>query len=321
MRLSKPQHSDKYNRTALMYACGYNLPNVALEIINIGLSKPDQIDNDNETALMYACMNKLPEVALKLIRTELSKPDHIDSDGYTALIYACMFRLSEVAIELIRTGLSKPDQIGDYNKTALSYAYQNKLTDVISALTKNGLSVVHMAVRGLKLENLRYIFSIQPNLILVEDSKGGLAISHLIAGIHDDDIYNSANDFNHNQHLYTDFESPFSNRSEFLWFLLEISSSNKIAIDQISEEFEILYSSLSSSTNLCLDYPRRRLLMANLPTLYEPEILRDLNYSARRGALFIFFLAPLTSENMTIFTRIKTGPGSYELIKSIISFL
>jgi hypothetical protein len=192
-----------------------------------------------------------------------------------------------------------------------------KSLDKISALTKNGLSVVHMAVRGLKLENLRYIFSIQPNLILVEDSKGGLAISHLIAGIHDD-IYNSENDFKDTKH---DFESPFSNRSEFLWFLLEISSSNKIALDQISEEFKILYSSLSSSTNLCLDYPRRRLLMANLPTLYEPEILRDLNYSARRGALFIFFLAPITSENMTIFTRIKTGPGSNELIKSIISFL
>jgi len=214
--------------------------------------------------------------------------------------------------------------------------------DKISALTTNGLSVVHMAVRGLKLENLRYIFSIQPKLILVEDSKGGLAISHLIAGIHDDiynsendfnhiynsendfnHIYNSENDFNHNQHLYTkhDFESPFSNRSEFLWFLLEIWSSISDTENKIAMEFKTLYSFLSSSTNLCLDYPRRRLLMANIPTMYEPEILRDLNYSARRGALFIFFLAPLTSENMTIFTRIKTGPGSNELIKSIISFL
>ena len=208
--------------------------------------------------------------------------------------------------------------------------------DNISALTNNGLSVVHMAVRGLKVENLRYIFSIEPKLILVKDSKGSLAISHLIAGLKDD-IYNSENDFNHNQHWYMDhdFASPFSNRSELLWFLLEIWSSiaNKLATnqgqisdefrvnqDQISEEFKYVYSFLSSSTNSYLDYPRRRLL-ANFPNLYEPEILRELNYSARRGALFIFFHGHFTSETNTIFATIKNGPGSKELIQSIISFL
>lgn len=217
----------------------------------------------------------------------------------------------------------------------------------ISALNKYGLSVMHMAVRGLKLENFRYIFSIEPKLILVQDSKGDLAISHLIADLRDD-IYNSEDDYNHQHwYMYFDFVSPFSDRSKILWFLLEIWSSisataNKREkdLDQrsdvfdqksdvfevnqlqiISEEFNKLYSFLSSSTYSGLDYPRRRLLMANFPTLSELAILRDLNYSARKLALLTFYHVPQNSETINICTRIKNGAGSNELIKSIISFL
>ena len=84
-----------------------------------------------------------------------------------------------------------------------------------------------------------------------------------------------------------------------------------------------------------LQYPRRLLLLAGHPSLCLPEVLRDLNYSARRGALFLFFhhrpnLPPLafrsspttnTATGATIFWRIRDGPGSKELIRIIIGFL
>jgi hypothetical protein len=89
--------------------------------------------------------------------------------------------------------------------------------------------------------------------------------------------------------------------------------------------------------DLDLQYPRRLLLLAGHPSLCLPEVLRDLNYSARRGALFLFFHRHLpnnppppatpslsstnTATGATIFWRIRDGPGSTELIRAIIGFL
>eukprot|EP01036_Dinobryon_divergens_P034755 gene34755-44947_t len=93
--------------------------------------------------------------------------------------------------------------------------------------------------------------------------------------------------------------------------------------------------------DLVLQYPRRLLLLAGHPSLCLPEVLRDLNYSARRGALFLFFhrhhqppnppphpppLSPSppstnTATGATIFWRIRDGPGSKEFIWAIIGFL
>jgi hypothetical protein len=73
-----------------------------------------------------------------------------------------------------------------------------------------------------------------------------------------------------------------------------------------------------------LEYPRRLLLplLADDPSLYMPKFLKELNYSARRGALFMFF-HPLSTDTsvVNIFLRIRNGPGSKELIRAIILFL
>jgi ankyrin repeat protein len=211
----------------------------------------------------------------------------------------------------------------------LQLMISNTRPETISALANNGLSVVHMAVRGLHLDNLRFILSIKPELMLVKDSKGRSPIAHLIARL-GDDIYNLEDDLSDFGSPLSDFEStlsdfelPLSNRSEILWFLLRIwpSINESNERQDVIDEFKVLYIFLSSSTNSSyFDFPRRRLLKANIPNLNEPEILRNLNYSARRGAMFLFFRNDDSNSNSVV-TRIIKGPGSDVLIRNIISFL
>ena len=134
---------------------------------------------------------------------------------------------------------------------------------------------------------------------------------------------------------YFELDSPMSVASNFLRFLLEqyrsISPLTIIAADDEDDDYPFRYQDLyqtltdtEEERGLDLQYPRRLLLLAGHPSLCLPEVLRDLNYSARRGALFLFhhhhpnsFEDPLIS----IFWRIRDGPGSKELIRAIIGFL
>jgi hypothetical protein len=125
--------------------------------------------------------------------------------------------------------------------------------ETISALTNNGLSACPCcAVRGLNLENLRFIFSIKPELMLVKDSKGRSPIAHLIARL-GDDIYNLEDDLSDFGSPLSDFEStlsdfelPLSNRSEILWFLLRIwpSINESNERQDVIDEFKVLYTFL-----------------------------------------------------------------------------
>jgi hypothetical protein len=85
-----------------------------------------------------------------------------------------------------------------------------------------------------------------------------------------------------------------------------------------------LYENLTDAEvkfDINLEYPRRLLLQAGHPSLCMPKVLEELNYSARRGALFMFFHPPCADSSVDIFLRIRNGPGSKELIRAIISFL
>ena len=119
---------DKFNRTALIWACMKKLPEVALELIKLGpeYCLPQQIDNDGDTVLILACIENLPEVALELIKLgpEHCLPQQINDEGDTALIYACRENLPEVALELIKLGPEHclPQQINDEGDTALILA-------------------------------------------------------------------------------------------------------------------------------------------------------------------------------------------------------
>jgi hypothetical protein len=72
-----------------------------------------------------------------------------------------------------------------------------------------------------------------------------------------------------------------------------------------------------------LDY--RILLLAGAPTLH-PEILKQMNYQARKEGLLAFFgtrgQEPTNScGRMDICYRIRQGAGAMELIRHAISFL
>jgi ankyrin repeat protein len=75
-------------------------------------------DSDKNTAFMFACKYQLPEVALALLNTGQFKPDHINKFGMTALIYSCTRRMYDVAIALINTGQSNLNAVSRYKETA-----------------------------------------------------------------------------------------------------------------------------------------------------------------------------------------------------------
>eukprot|EP01035_Chromulina_nebulosa_P015547 gene15547-20606_t len=151
----------------------------------------------------------------------------------------------------------------------------------LSALTGdgNGYSVAHLAVRNVNLENLRYIHSVKPELLLVRDQSGEVAMSQLVA-------FQSPGD-----RLYDDLSYPMSVRSEILRFLLRHSQSithaNIAAETAVNAEddpfgYTSLYENLSYAEvefGINLEYPRRLLLLAGDPSLCMPKVLKELNYS------------------------------------------
>eukprot|EP01036_Dinobryon_divergens_P031125 gene31125-40476_t len=202
------------------------------------------------------------------------------------------------------------------------------MTDEPISLRRSA-SVAHIAVQFQKLDILRYIQSVKPEVLLSKDSADELPISYLTFL------------------ALGNLSSLMSIPSEILRFLLHHCRSKVVDSDPFGYSYRAFYRILTNAEEdeedclgLDLQYPRRLLLLAGHPSLCLPEVLRDLNYSARRGALFLFFhhhlpnppLAPPppaslslssthTATGATIFWRIRDGPGSKELIRAIIGFL
>ena len=64
----------------------------------------------------------------------------------------------------------------------------------------------------------------------------------------------------------------------------------------------------------------RRLLLRAAPAL-DPEALRELNYSARRMALFLFYLGSREDREESLFTKLSMSPKGQGLVRRIVSFL
>ena len=203
----------------------------------------------------------------------------------------------------------------------------------LTAVDSRGWSVASMAVMYMRLETLRYIQSIRPEVLLL-----GLPppIVHLVN--------------THCLKSYAELCSPMSACSEILRLLLHhygtvIAKTTEHHGGGGGEEedgdplgYRALYKKLTDAEEkkrLDLSYPRRLLLLAGHPSLCLPEVLRDLNYSARRGALLLFYhhhptpaaaagttaaAARDTRDAADIFWWIRDGPGSKELIRAIIGF-
>ena len=105
-------------------------------MIETGLSRPDHIDDDNDTALILACKNKFSDIALKLIETNISLPENVNDNSDTALIIACKNNMSEVALKIIEKNHSREliEHVDNADNTALMYAFKNKMHDVCNVI-------------------------------------------------------------------------------------------------------------------------------------------------------------------------------------------
>lgn len=132
---SKPDHINRRNYSAIIYAAKYGLASVvdALILTNADLGHPsgDGSYYVRCTALEEAIQHNHINIAYKLLATGRSKPEYAHS-RWTALILACIHKLPELALALIATGKSNPTY--KFDNTAFSVACRNQLYDVMAAL-------------------------------------------------------------------------------------------------------------------------------------------------------------------------------------------
>ena len=161
-------------------------------------------------------------------------------------------------------------------------------------------SVAHLAVFGRRLDNLRYIHAMMPELLLSLDNMDRTPLHDVI----DDDDEDGSLD-----ELY----SPLSPALDILRFLLRHCPSLASVRDI---NCETLYDCLPADDD-DLAYARRLLLLAGASSLY-PGVLQEMNYAARRTALLVFYSS---ATQPSIFTRIRHAAGDKSLMRSIVSFL
>jgi len=92
---------DEHRWTALMYACRYNIIEIAFKLIEAGCNLDIQ-DTGGWTALIYACRHNRKEIAFKLI--EVCNLDIQYTSGWTALMYACWYNRKNIVFKLIEAG-------------------------------------------------------------------------------------------------------------------------------------------------------------------------------------------------------------------------
>ena len=202
----------------------------------------------------------------------------------------------------------------------------------LRAMTNSG-SVAHMAVRGNKLDILRYIHSLAPELLLSVDNKeyNPMQVSVMIETCDATLVkalyalepraaaVTSKDKFTLLHHIFygarcLDLDDPMSDGAEVLRFLLRILPDGLTAEN---EHGETPYDSLVSNDQFFCAYGRRVVLQA-APKTFEPKMRRALNYLARRNVLLALF-GKLSAPN--IFTSFARVRGGDVLMIEIVRFL
>ena len=171
---------------------------------------------------------------------------------------------------------------------------EENMSNLSVVLPSHG-SAAHWAVLMYRLENLRYIHSVMPELLSSVDSLNRTPIHFLTV--------KAKNSLHH----------PLSVASDLLRFLLRHCPSLACAKDYYGRT---LYDLLSAK-EVGLSYARRLLLLAGASSLY-PGVLQEMNYAARREALLLFHSCVTRP---SIYSRIRFSVGGPELMRTIISFL
>ena len=166
----------------------------------------------------------------------------------------------------------------------------------LSARSPTGSSVAHCAAAGYRLENLRYIYSMMPELLLSPTYWNTTPLHSLSHG------------------KRSLLQQPLSAASDVLRFLLQHCPSLAAAKNSHGRT---LYDYLLPAGDVRYAYACRLLLLAGASSLY-PGVLQEMNYAARREALLLFHSA---ATRPSIFYRIRYSTGGPELMRTIVSFL
>ena len=208
----------------------------------------------------------------------------------------------------------------------------------LSATIPNTGSVAHCAVLSGRIKNTLYIHSIMPELFhtLNEDRQNPLHLATEKLDWYANDEFDtlvslvpetaSNVDFNGNNLLHTLNIAMIQTIEEdqlesLIRHLLRLIPGGALATNnQGQTPYDLLNRDIAA-----YDTARRLLLLAGAPSLH-PETRQQMNYQARKGALFAFF-APRGGENQSggegldICHRIGHGAGAREIIREIVSFL
>ena len=263
--------------------------------------------------------------------------------------------ISETAKErmvpiLLRAFPNDVNIIDDNDNMAINLAARNcdvavfKL--IVKAIPASSLldsSVAHFAVIGKKLNNLRYLRSLRPELpeLFFEDNGGktplhfaienstifkvDFSFIQAVATISPPDAVRIL-DWDGNNMLHTLIHqcTPYQLNNAAAWdtlrFLLRLIPGAAVTTNEHGQTpYDLL-----DSNRPDLIFARRLLLLAGAPSLH-PETLKQMNYEARKGGLLAFFGARgedhSSSGRVDICYRIRYGAGAMELIRQVVSFL
>ena len=272
----------------------------------------------------------------------------ITADDSNTLLHAVLHNVSiyDSRAEALTTILVKafPDSVNtlDWNQMLpIQIAAYRSSTSVLKTILeanpenlKNAGDVAHQAVTGDSLSNLAYLHSVSPEVLLSVDEYGHTPLELAIGRTDYRFIYNmlsfcpeaaSTVDDNGNNmlHYFADylkyFEGTFYGVDILRLFIRHLPRGAISRNQQGETPYDIL-----DSANPDHFFFRRLLLLAGAPSLHS-EILKQMNYEDRKGALLAFFgtrePGKPRDDRVDICHRIRHGAGAMELMRQIVSFL
>ena len=196
-------------------------------------------------------------------------------------------------------------------------------------------STIHAAVRQKKIDIVRYIHSFQPQELFKLDCNhhNPLHIAFIscdsnfikaLYALQPEAVKVAYNRATHENLLHLlahesnslQLHDPLSDGSESLRFLLRVFPEGVTARTTYgSTPFDLFGCRRFNSYSF--EYARRLMLQV-APTFFKSAERKQLNYTARRNALFAFFAV---ASEPNVFTRIRNGAGGEMLIRKITCYL
>ena len=236
-------------------------------------------------------------------------------------------------------------QVSDFNgQWPIYIAAQYCSVDILRIITEANLeilsttnattigSVAHCAVLSGRLENIRYIHSKMPELFYTLNERHQTPL-HLATERFEPDLIKEMVslvpetarivDVNGNNllHILLSKVRDGHQVNNLIRHLLRLIPGGALAINKKRQTpYDLLHSRIEPQA-----LARRLRLLAGAPSLH-PKKRQQMNYQARKGALFAFF-APRGGEHhsggegLDICHRIRLGVGAMEIIRQVVSFL